>query len=179
MRRAGRRRPIPALLLLLVLGLVALGVWWQVLQKAEADSAAPPPPAPPCAPLTPAPDTVDPAAVEVRVYNASDQRGLAAIVGAELGERRLRVIVVGNDPSAQVVEGSGEIRYGTNGRVQALWIAANFPRMIAVADARPGSVIDIALGPAYDDDLTPVEEVQRAYEAVRDAAVHTPGADCT
>lgn len=178
MRRSTRRRPIPALLLLLVLGLVALAVWWQVLQKAEADSAAAPPPPPPCAPLVPAPDTVDPAGVQVRVYNASKVVGLAATVGNELGERLIRVIDVRNDPSGRAVEGIGEIRYGVNGRVQALWVASNFPGIRAVSDERPGPVVDVALGPDYDR-LVPVDEVQVAYEAGRAAAISTPGADCT
>lgn len=176
MRRTGRRRPIPALLFLLVLGLVALAVWWQVLQKAEADSAAAPPP-PPCAPIVPAPETVDPAGIEVRVYNASKVEGLAATVSTELGERRLRVIEVRNDPSGRTVEGIGEIRYGVNGRVQALWIAATFPGMRAVSDNRPGPVVDIALGPSYEA-LTPPDQVQVAYDAARVAA-STAGADCT
>ncbi|HEY0640472.1 MAG TPA: envelope integrity protein Cei [Pseudonocardiaceae bacterium] len=110
-----RRRPLPAITLMVVLGLVATVVWIRTLDKAAERTdlacaaptpitattppAAPDPNAPPPAPFVPptpgevlttgALDNVDPLppdAVKVRVLNAGGKRGQATLVAAVLIE---------------------------------------------------------------------------------------------
>lgn len=173
--RRSLRRPIPPLIFLLLLALIALGVWWKVLGQAEEREAADAPRS--CATSTSAPASVDPTAVEVRVYNASSIEGLAAQVSNELRGRGLTVSRTANDPSDRLVEGVGEIRYGVNGAGQALYVAANFPGLVRVPDDRPGPVVDVALGPGYAG-LVPAEEVPAAYATAMSAAASSAAASC-
>jgi len=172
--RRSLRRPIPPLIFLLVLALIALGVWWKVLERAEERRAAE---APPTCPSATAPVSLDPASVEIRVYNASNIEGLAARVGNELQGRGLKVRSVANDPTDRDVQGVGEIRFGELGRSQALYVAANFPGLVSVPDGRPGPVVDVALGPGYTG-LLPAEQVPAAYATAVTAAAST-SASCT
>ncbi len=164
--RRSVRRPIPALIFLLVLALVALGVWWKVLERDQDRQAAAPQP---CPTVSAAPASVDPAAVQIRVYNASSVEGLAAQVGDELRGRGMQIITVTNDPSGRDVQGVGEIRFGSTGTSQALYVAANFPGLTRRPDARPGPVVDVALGPEYAG-LTPAEQVPAAFTSAQAAA---------
>lgn len=161
--RRNLRRPIPPLIFLLVLALFALGVWWKVLQRDEERQAAAPNP---CAPVSTAPVSVNPAAVQIRVYNASEVEGLAAQVGTELRGRGMQVTEVANDPTDRDVQGIGEIRFGPEGRSQALFVAANFPGLLAVPDTRSNAVVDVALGPGYAG-LVPPEQVLPAFTSAQ------------
>src|SRR3954465_11469429 len=109
--RSGRR-PLPPLIFLLVLALAALGVWWNVLrtegQKQQAEEQA-------CASAQAAPPSLDPATVSVRVFNATDQSGLAGTVATELQSRGFVVDEIANDSSGRTVTGVGEIRHGPRG----------------------------------------------------------------
>lgn len=164
--RRSLRRPIPALIFLLVLALVAVGVWWQVLQRDEERLAAEPDP---CATASAAPVAVDPAAVQIRVFNASEVEGLAAQVGTELVGRGLQVTEVANDPTDRDVQGIGEIRFGRGGSSQALFVAANFPGLLSVPDTRSNAVVDVALGPGFVG-LVPLEQVPAAYATAQSQA---------
>lgn len=172
--RRSLRRPIPPLIFLLVLALIALAVWWKVLGRAEEQQAANPLPS--CSTASTAPPSVDPATVEIRVYNASNVEGLAGQVGNELQGRGLRVSYVANDPTDRDVQGVGEVRFGELGRTQALYVAANFPGLVTVVDDRPGPVVDVALGPGYAG-LVPAEQVPAAY-AIAVSAAASSSASC-
>lgn len=165
--RRSLRRPIPPLIVLLLLALIAIGVWWKVLERDQEQQAAAAPPS--CSTATSAPATVDPTAVQVRVYNASTTEGLAGQVANELRARGMQVNYIANDPSGRSVEGVGEVRFGDVGRNQALYLAANFPGLVAVLDERPGPIVDVALGPGYAA-LVPAEQVPAAYAAAAASA---------
>ncbi len=171
--RPNVRRPIPPLIFLLVLALLALGVWWKVLQRDEERRASAPDP---CATISAAPVSVDPAAVQVRVYNASDVEGLAAQVRDELRGRGLQVTEFANDPTDRDVLGVGEVRFGPQGRSQALFVAANFPGLLSVPDTRSNAVVDVALGPGYAG-MVPPEQVPAALAAAQSEAA-TSAANC-
>jgi len=165
--RRNLRRPIPALIFLLVLALFAVGVWWKVLQRDEERRAAAPDP---CIPGTAAPFSVDPATVQIRVYNASDVEGLAAQVRTELLGRGMQVTEVANDPTDRDVQGVGEVRFGDLGRSQAMFVAANFPGLLSVPDTRSNAVVDIVLGPGFAG-MVPPEQVPAALSSAQSAAV--------
>ena len=168
------RRPIPALIFLLVLALLAVGVWWRVLQRHAEDLANAPDP---CAAVTGAPGDLDPAQVQIRVYNATATEGLATRVGAELARRGLKVTDVGNDPLSRPVEGIGQIRYGMQGSNQATFVAANFPGLVFVLDSRTNSVVDVVLGPEFSA-MVPPDQVPAALAATQASTAASRSANC-
>lgn len=143
--RVSSRRPIPPLIFLVVLAVIALLVWFKVLQT---DQARPSSDADAC----PAPPTVtemDPTTVRVRVLNGTDTAGLAAQVTAEFVGRGFSVEATDNDRSGREVLGVGELRYGSGGAEQAAFVALFVPGITLVRDPRSDDLIDVALGPDY------------------------------
>lgn len=153
-RRVSSRRPIPPLIFIVVLAVVALGVWFKVLQTEQARPSAD-------ADACPAPPTVtamDPAAIRVRVFNATPTAGLAAQATAEFLGRGFAVTATDNDRSGREVLGVGEVRYGRRGADQAAFVALFAPGITLIRDTRSDDLIDIALGPDYVG-LAPPEAV--------------------
>lgn len=144
-RRVSSRRPIPPLIFLVILAVVALGVWFKVLQTDQArsstDSQA--------CPTPPTVTAMDPAAIRLRVFNASDIAGLAAQSSAEFVGRGFQVTETDNDRSGRTVLGVGELRHGARGAKQAAYVALFVPGITLVRDTRSDDLIDIALGPDY------------------------------
>ena len=141
-----RRRPLPALTLLLVLALVAVGVWWNVLSKdrarEEAQAAA-------CSLASAAPAELDPSTVTLRVYNASNQAGLAGEVATTLQSRGFVVQEVANDPAGIQVTGVGELRFGKLGQEAADYLRLYLPGATDREDTRATDVVDVVLGPDF------------------------------
>ena len=54
--------------------------------------------------------------MSVRVFNASDQAGLAQSVADDLGARGFTIAEVANDSSGREVTGVGEVRHGASGK---------------------------------------------------------------
>ncbi len=156
------RKPMRAVLLALALTTVAGLVWAAVL--------GPDPTAGGCqvaaeatgAPVTPGQrlpvDGLDgvwpapPQQVRVQVLNASGERGEAAIVGGGLSE--LGFAPTGrpaNDPvhPAFDLHCYGEIRFGVAGEAAARTLSLALPCAELVRDARPDSMVDLALGTKF------------------------------
>ena len=155
--RSGRR-PLPPLIFLLVLAVVAAAVWWNVLRqdserKAEAAAA--------CASAEAAPPSLDPTTVTVRVFNATDEGGLAKAVADDLMSRGFNVPEYANDPSDREVTGVGEIRHGRRGDDQASFLTAFLPGATDFPDVRATDVVDLVLGPDFDGLASP-EDVAAA-----------------
>lgn len=144
-RRISSRRPLPPLIFIVILAVIALGVWFKVLQT---DQARPSSDEEAC----PAPPTVtamDPATVRLRVFNATATAGLAAQATAEFVGRGFPITETGNDRTGREVLGVGELRYGARGAEQAAFVALFVPGITLVRDTRSDDLIDIALGPEY------------------------------
>lgn len=144
-RRVSSRRPLPPLIFLVILAVIALGVWFKVLQSDEARPSTD-------ADACPAPPTVtalDPATIRLRVYNASEIPGLAAQASAEFLARGFAVTETDNDRSGREVLAIGELRYGARGAEKAAFVALFVPGIALVRDSRADDLIDIALGPDY------------------------------
>ncbi|MCF6743566.1 LytR family transcriptional regulator [Blastococcus sp. KM273128] len=162
--RSGRR-PLPPLIFLLVLALATGAVWWTVLredQERRADAAEE------CAAAEEPPPSLDPAAVSVRVFNATDQGGLAQTVADELAGRGFTISEVANDPTTRVVEGAGEVRHGSPGRDAARFLGVYAPGVSYYPDTRATAVVDLVLGPEFPG-VAPPEEVEAALTAPEDA----------
>ncbi|TKJ29022.1 LytR C-terminal domain-containing protein [Blastococcus sp. CCUG 61487] len=145
-RARSGRRPLPPLIFLLVLALVAVAVWWNVFRQdaelqAEQDAA--------CAEAEAAPPALDPATVSVRVFNASDQGGLAQSVADDLAARGFTVAEVANDRSGREVTGVGEVRHGPSGKGTAAFVALYLPGAGLYQDTRATQQVDLVLGPGF------------------------------
>jgi hypothetical protein len=165
--RSGRR-PLPPLIFLLVLALAALGVWWYVLRQetreverkaeacASASEAAPP-------------RSLDPAAINLRVFNATDTAGLAQTVATALKERGFVVDEVANDTSGREVTGVGELRHGARGSDAAQYVRLYLPKAGDYLDTRATAVVDVVIGPEFTA-LASADEVAAALAPATSAA---------
>jgi len=144
-RRVSSRRPIPPLIFLVILAVVALGVWFKVLQNDQDRPGA-------AADECPAPPTVtalDPTTVRLRILNGTETAGLAAQVSAEFVGRGFAVTETDNDRSGREVLAVGELRYGPRGGDQAAYVALFVPGITLIRDTRSDDLIDIAIGPEF------------------------------
>jgi hypothetical protein len=161
------RRPIPALVFLLVLALAALGVWFNVLsneeEKDQARAAA-------CSSAVAAvPEAVDPATVTVNVLNAGDVAGKAGEVATTLESRAFVIGNKENDRSGNEVTGVGEIRFGPGRDALARFVAVQLPGATLRPDTRADATIDLVIGPDFAGLASP-EAVQAALTPPTGAA---------
>jgi hypothetical protein len=165
-RARSGRRPLPPLIFLLVLALAALGVWWNVLRQHDAEMAAQ---AEACATAEAAPPSLDPASVSLRVFNATDEGGLAQAVAAEMQKRGFPVLEIANDPTDREVTGVGEIRYGARGSDAAAFLAVILPGAGDYEDTRADAKVDLVIGPEFAGLTTP-EDVAASLAPASSAA---------
>jgi hypothetical protein len=168
-RARSGRRPLPPILFLLALAIVAGAVWFNVFRDDAAQSASQ---AAACQSAQKAPPSVDPKTVSVRVLNATDQAGLAQKVAGELQKRGFVVQEVANDPTERKVTGVGEVRHGPRGTDAAAFLGVFMPNGGDYLDTRATAQVDFVLGPdfVFPDSLAGPEAV---------AAALTPGASAS
>lgn len=166
MRARSGRRPLPPVIFLAVLAVVAGAVWFNIFRHDAAESASQ---AAACSSAQKAPPSLDPKTVSVRVLNATDQAGLAQKVADELQKRGFVVEEVANDPSERKVTGVGEIRHGPRGAEAAAFLSVFLPHGTDYVDTRATAQVDFVLGPEFR-----FPESLASPEAV--AAALTPGA---
>jgi hypothetical protein len=145
-RRA--RRPVPALILIAALSVLAAMVWWRVLHRGSDTS----PTSNACrTPPTVAALTLDPHKVRIRVYNATEHAGLARTVADQLHRRGFAIATTSNDPLSDTrqVQGVGELRYGRAGANQALLVSLHLPGVKLAEDPRTDAIVDVAIGPGF------------------------------
>jgi hypothetical protein len=145
--RRSSRRPVPALVLLVALSVLAAMVWWRVLHRGAGEATAGACPARPAAGVL----VLDPRRVQVRVYNATSRSGLARAVAGQLRRRGFSIVATSNDPLADTreVRGVGELRYGALGARQAQLVSWQFPDIRLAEDPRTDAVVDVAIGPGF------------------------------
>ncbi len=165
--RSGRR-PLPPLIFLLVLALAALGVWWYVLRQ-EAQEVEQQAEACASASETAPPTTLDPASINLRVFNATDTAGLAQTVASALQERGFVVDEVANDTSGREVTGVGELRHGPRGADAAKYVRLFLPDSGDYLDTRATAQVDVVVGPEFTT-LASAEEVAAALAPATAAA---------
>ncbi len=165
--RSGRR-PIPPLIFLLVLALAALGVWWNVLRIEKQEAAEQAEACESVAEAAP-PTGLDPTAITLRVFNATDTAGLAQTVATALGERGFVIGEVANDSSGRKVTGVGELRHGPRGAEAAEYVRLYVPAAGDYLDTRATAVVDVVIGPEFAT-LASAEEVAAALAPATGAA---------
>ncbi|MGH3898077.1 MAG: envelope integrity protein Cei [Pseudonocardiaceae bacterium] len=167
------RKPMPAVLLAVILSTVAGLVWAAVLQPEStaggcqaAVAASTPGQRLPFDGL----DRVAPASpqqVRVQVLNASGTRGEAAIVGGGLSELGFAPTdTPADDPlhPAFDLRCHGEIRFGLAGQAAARTLSLAVPCAELVRVVRPDSMVDLALGTRF----TTLRPNAAAYQALQD-----------
>jgi len=161
------RRPIAPLIVLLVLAIVALGVWWNVFRdeasRAEAKAAA-------CSTAAAAPPSLDPSTLTVNVLNATDRAGLGGTVATTLTSRGFLVENVENDPTDVAVTGVGEFRFGPRGRENAEYLRLYLPGATDRPDTRATATVDVVLGPDFAELATPEQVAASLATAAATAA---------
>lgn len=193
-QRYRKRRPLPAFLLILVLGVAATVVWLKVMNADNEVTGAQhcdPPPKATAAAGQPVPtlgkplentalDRTEPAAPSsalVRVVNASGQRGQARLVTETL--RGLGFTQVG-DPANDVLYGDkmtcrAQIRFGAQGTAAARTLSLLEPCAELIRDERQDATVDMALGDEFDD-LHPNRAARTLLEQLNDFAKQNPPA---
>jgi hypothetical protein len=195
-QRYRKRRPLPAFLLILVLGIVATVVWFRVMSAdnevtGAAHCAAPttkptaPTPGQPAPTLGKAlePDALDrakpatPASAAVRVVNASSQRGQARLVTESLKAMGFSQI---GDPANDALYGESlacrsQIRFGPQGTAAARTLSLVEPCAELIQDERQDATVDVVLGDKFDD-LDPNGAAKTLIEQLNDFAKQNPPA---
>jgi hypothetical protein len=161
-----KRRPLPALILLLVLALAAIGVWWNVLR---ADAAHDREVAAACSSASAAPPSLDPTTVTLRVFNATDRPGLAGTVATELQARGFVVAEIANDSADVDVTGVGELRFGPMGAEAADFVRVFLPGATDRPDTRADDRVDLVIGPDFQS-LAPADQVSAALAPAASAS---------
>lgn len=149
-----KRRPLPALIFLLALCLLAALVWWRVLHR---DSGASPAKSSCPSPTAAAARTVlpQPSAVTVRVLNSTNRRGIAHTVTVALGQDGFHTVAESNDTdpakygSHGVIPQAAEIRYGPKAAAAARLLAYYFPGAKLVARSSQDSTVLVSLGTRF------------------------------
>ncbi|TCO52515.1 envelope integrity protein Cei [Actinocrispum wychmicini] len=197
--RYRRRRPIPALVMLVLLGLGATIVWLKVIDNHTKDATAsvhcdPPTPAtaepgqpapPPAPPLGQHVDqngldqtlAATPDQIQIRVLNASKQRGEAALVTENL--KQLGFSQVGKpDDDPVYPQGSmtcrSQIRFGAQGAPAARTMSLLEPCAELIKDGRQDATVDFVIGKKFDDLQVRTETQQVLKQIVDWSAQHPP-----
>ncbi|CRK55833.1 probable secreted alanine rich protein [Alloactinosynnema sp. L-07] len=188
-----KRRPLPALILIVLLGVAAGVVWLQVIKTDEAGSRTmscnPPPAGVPVegvpAPLVGQPmdrtslDRTSPAPAAtalVRVLNASGTRRQATTVTETLRELGFTQIAAPGDDTLYP-EGSlscrTQIRFGQQGMAVARTLNLLEPCAELVKDDRQDATVDLAVGKLFDH-LKPRPEARRILDLLAEWAQSNP-----
>lgn len=192
--RYRKRKPIPAIVIVAVLGVAAIVVWTKVITKASDVNAAvacPPsasqPSAAPGSKTKPQPGTALPydaldkiapeptGAVKIQVLNASKQRGAATTASLDLQQDGFQVAKPANDPlyPKQDMNCRGQIRFGANGESAARTVSLLVPCTQLVRDNRQDASVDLAIGSDFTG-VTPNNQAQQAMHQLSAWAASHP-----
>lgn len=197
-QRYRKRRPLPAFLLILILGIAATIVWLNVMSEDNEVTAAQhcdPPPTKSAASGQPAPEPaptlgkplepnaldrtapVAPSTALVRVVNASSQRGEARLVTESLRALGFTQIA---DPANDALYGEAmtcraQIRFGAQGTAAARTLSLLDPCAELIRDERQDATVDFAVGEKFDD-LKPNRAARTLMEQMNDFAKQNPPA---
>ncbi|HEU5469890.1 MAG TPA: envelope integrity protein Cei [Actinophytocola sp.] len=189
-----RHRPVPALVLILVLGIAATIVWIRVLGSgapAANSTSCAPPSGPPVTVEGQPPTTLGqaldldaldrtppapPALSQIRVVNASTRKGQAAEVTEALRQIGFgQIAPPDNDPlySGFDLNCRAQIRFGQQGTSAARTLSLVEPCAQLVRDDRQDATVDLALGKLFDD-IRPRSDTRRVLEELNNWAVTHP-----
>lgn len=143
-----KRRPLPALIALLALLLLAGLVWWRVLGRDDDKHAA----ATPCPTVTPSVVLPAPSGVTLAVLNSTTRSGIAGKARTVLTEIGFNVpSAAGNDSpkSLNKIKTVGQIRYGPAQAKGARLVAYYLPGATLVPTRSTSATVVVSLGTKY------------------------------
>lgn len=140
------RRPLPALIFLLALAILAVVVWIRVSDRAGSTSAT----ASPTCPAT-ASANVLPAngSIGVQVLNANGTDGLATTTLAAFAAAGFHGIGSDNYSGTTPITGVGVVTAGAAGAQQAKVVALYLPGATLATDDRADNSVTITIGPGF------------------------------
>jgi len=153
------RRPIPAVVFILLLSLLSAIVWYRVLNRSPASTPkATTPTTQACVkkPATKATKTTAKAkpvvwpaakAVHVSVLNGTQRNGLAKSVAGQLKNRGFKIGAVTNDPAGPI--SVTQVRYGTTMATAARLLALYLPGSTLVPNKSKTVTVVVSLGASY------------------------------
>lgn len=164
--RYRKRKPIPAIIIVALLGIAAVVVWVKVIHKADNVNAAISCPASTVASAAndqvlsySALDKVTPNApsqIQYRVYNGGGQRGAATQAAIALtGLGFPQATTVSDDPlyPQNNMKCVGQIRFGANGQSAARTLSLALPCTQLIKDNRQDATVDVAIGKNFSSVL--------------------------
>ena len=173
-----KRRPLPGLILLLVLGVSSTYVWVYVMDTSAnlSTHACDPPGGPEQRPpglgqplerealerTTPAP----PNEAIIQVLNATSRRGRAGVVSESLRQLGFtETVVAKNDPLYGNLDMGcrAQIRFGPQGMATARTLSILEPCAELVRDNRQDATVDLAIGTMFDD-LRPSADAKKILQ---------------
>ncbi len=107
---------------------------------------------------TASPAGVEPGDIQVNVYNANGEPGLARTVANELEARDFVIDLVSNDPERAQIDGPADIRFGPDGTDAAEFVQAQVPGSELVPLERGGDAVDLVLGDDFAGLAEPDED---------------------
>ncbi|WP_255375665.1 envelope integrity protein Cei [Saccharomonospora sp. CUA-673] len=180
MRPYRKHKPLPALIVVAVLGITASVIWINAVSNTvdleEAMRCTPSAQPPEGVTYDPQPydalSTTQPAPpqhVNVQVLNASGLRGEAGMTSMALEQLGFtQVQDPGNDeafPKGEAVC-HGQVRYGTNGEAAARTLRLIDPCLQLVEDGRQDATVDLAIGTGFND-VRPTSEALDVLEQLK------------
>jgi len=171
------RRPLPALIFIAALVVLAGVVWLRLLHTGSDKhhhSAA----LPPCPSVSPTPSPTPslpalkvlplPHEIHVLVLNSTDRSGLAATTAHRLDKDGFTIAKVDNDTKKYgghgLIAGVAEIRYGTAARAEAALLSYYLPGATLVPSDSNATTVTVALGQQYHS-LVGTKQVHRQLKA--------------
>ena len=155
---------------MIAVGLIAytfwLGLWSWPFSAAKTS----------CAPATASPTAAPIKETSVRVFNATNRRGLALNVARDLQQRGFLVSMWDNDPTSMGMKSAAEVRYGPDGLHAARTVAAQVKgnAVLVLDGAREGVTVDLVLGKPFQM-LRPMTEAERLLVAPMQGTAQEPG----
>lgn len=145
-----KRRPLPALVFLLALCLLAALVWWRVLHRDDGHPAA----KATCS-TTQAPKQLpQPQAISVTVLNSTKRNGIAGVARTALIKDGFQIAAPAANDQATLgghglIPGVAEIRYGPTASDAAKLLGYYLPGATMVATKSTDSTVVVSLGAKY------------------------------
>jgi len=99
---------------------------------------------------TAGPAAMEPSDIQVNVYNAKGEPGLARAIADELDNRDFVVDLVADDPENAQIDHSADIRFGPDAADAAEFMQAHVPGSKLVPVERGGDAIDLVLGDDFE-----------------------------
>ncbi len=132
-----------------VVALAFLGAaFYKAVSYIRHDTGTPKTATTPCV-VDPNSNAAPPYTVTVNIYNATNRSGLAAEVATEFRARGFTIGKVANDPLNAKVSGTAQVRFGENGRKEAIAVANQVKGAARTQDKRKDTSVDFVIGNAY------------------------------